>query len=240
MYKEQKISMVIPCHNEEEGVSQLIPLLNDVPIVDEIVIVDNNCTDRTAEIAADLGARVVRETIPGYGAAHRAGITAAAGDIIVTMDGDCTYPVESISRLVKTLIDGGFDFITCRRMPDRWRNFNGLLRLIGNVVLTATTKILFFRKIMDSQSGMWVFKKSVFSRIESISDGMGFSEEIKLRAFIRDDVKSLELPILYFDRVGMSALNLWHDGFTNWIFLFQLRFKGITRWERRHVVSKDA
>jgi len=232
MIEGKKISMVIPCHNEQEGVAQLIPLIRETGVVDEIVIVDNNCTDRTAEIAAGLGARVVRETVPGYGAAHRAGIKAAAGEIVVTMDGDCTYPTESILRLVRHLVSRDLDFITCRRMPDRWRNLNGLLRLIGNVVLTATTKILFFRKIMDSQSGMWVFRREIFPKIEPISDGMGFSEEIKLRAFIRPDVKADEQPILYFDRVGKSALNLWHDGFTNWFFLFQLRFKGILKWER--------
>jgi len=237
MMEGKKISMVIPCHNEEEGVSQLIPLLDETGVVDEIVIVDNNCTDRTAEVAEKLGARVVKESIPGYGAAHRAGIKAAEGEIIITMDGDCTYPTESLVRLVRHLSANDLDFITCRRMPDRWRNLNGLLRLIGNVVLTATTKILFFRQIMDSQSGMWVFRKEIFPKIEPISDGMGFSEEIKLRAFIRDDVKADEQPILYFDRVGMSALNLWHDGFTNWVFLFQLRFKGITRWERKDVAS---
>ncbi len=230
--------MVIPCHNEEEGVAHLLKIIPE--LVDEVVIVDNNCTDDTAQVAREGGARVVKETIPGYGAAHRAGIKAAEGDIIVTMDGDVTYPCESIQRVVDNLITQDLEFITCRRMPDRWRNLNGLLRLIGNVVLTATTKILFFRNILDSQSGMWVFYKSVFPKIEPISDGMGFSEEIKLRAFIREDVKAAEVPILYFDRVGDSALNLWHDGFTNWIFLFQLRFKGITKWERKDVVGKDA
>ena len=235
MYKDKKISMVIPCHNEEEGIKHLLKIIPE--IVDEVVVVDNNCTDNTARVAREGGARVVTETIPGYGAAHRAGINAAAGDIIVTMDGDVTYPCESIKRIVDNLITRGLDFISCRRMPDRWRDLNGLLRLIGNIVLTATTKILFFRNILDSQSGMWVFYKSVFPQIEPISDGMGFSEEIKLRAFIREDVKAAEVPILYFDRVGESALNLWHDGFTNWIFLFQLRFKGITRWERKDTIS---
>ena len=237
MYKDKKISMVIPCHNEEDGIKHLLKIIPE--IVDEVVVIDNNCTDNTAQVAQAGGARVIIETIPGYGAAHRAGIKAAEGDIIVTMDGDVTYPCESIKRLVDNLITRDLDFISCRRMPDRWRNLNGLLRLIGNIVLTATTKILFFKNILDSQSGMWVFYKNIFPRIEPISDGMGFSEEIKLRAFIRDDVKAAEVPILYFDRVGESALNLWHDGFTNWFFLFKLRFKGITRWERKDAVSES-
>ncbi|MFH1038928.1 MAG: glycosyltransferase family 2 protein [PVC group bacterium] len=238
MYREKKISMVIPCHNEEEGIKQLLKMIPE--IVDEVVVVDNNCTDNTARAAKAGGARVVAETIPGYGAAHRAGIKAAAGDIIVTMDGDVTYPCESIKRVVDNLISRNLDFISCRRMPDRWRDLNGLLRLIGNIVLTATTKILFFKNILDSQSGMWVFYKKIFPEIEPISDGMGFSEEIKLRAFIRDDIRAAEVPILYFDRVGESALNLWKDGFTNWFFLFQLRFKGIKKWKRKDVAGEGA
>ncbi len=215
--------MVVPCYNEEEGIGALLKMVPK--LVDEVVVVDNNSTDRTAEVAKSLGARVVPEKVPGYGAAHRAGIKAALGEIIVTMDGDATYPTESIPRVLDNLIDGNLDFISCRRMPDRWRDLNGLLRLIGNIILTASVKILFFKNILDSQSGMWVFKKAIFGRIEPLSNGMAFSEELKIRAFTDPAVKAAEVPILYFDRLGGSKLNLWNDGFTNLHYLFTLRFK---------------
>ena len=86
------LSVVIPCYNEEDGIREVI---GRMPAgVDEIVVVDNNCTDRTAELATALGARVVHEKTPGYGAAYKAGMAAARSDLIITMDGDGAYPPD--------------------------------------------------------------------------------------------------------------------------------------------------
>jgi glycosyltransferase involved in cell wall biosynthesis len=63
MHRELKLSVVIPCYNEEDGVREVIGRMP--PQIDEIVVVDNNCTDRTAEVARSLGARVVAEPTPG-------------------------------------------------------------------------------------------------------------------------------------------------------------------------------
>src|SRR5207244_1104799 len=68
MYRDQRITVVIPCYNEEDGVRQVIGRLPRE--VDEVVVVDNNCTDGTAEVARSLGAVVVPERTPGYGAAY--------------------------------------------------------------------------------------------------------------------------------------------------------------------------
>ena len=70
------------------------------PLVDEIVVVNNASTDRTEEVALALGAKVVREENKGYGNAYKAGLAAAGGDIIVTMDGDGTYPPDAIQLLL--------------------------------------------------------------------------------------------------------------------------------------------
>ena len=94
MYRDLTISVVIPCYNEEEGIQHVIRSLP--PSVDEVVVVDNNSTDRTAEVSAALGARVVPEKRKGYGAAYKAGLPAATKDVTVTMDGDGTYPSEQI------------------------------------------------------------------------------------------------------------------------------------------------
>ncbi|MBI5169003.1 MAG: glycosyltransferase, partial [Candidatus Eisenbacteria bacterium] len=69
MRQNLKLSVVIPCYNEEDGVREVISRMP--ASVDEIVVVDNNCTDRTAEVATSLGARVVAEKVPGYGAAYK-------------------------------------------------------------------------------------------------------------------------------------------------------------------------
>ena len=74
MHRDLTISVVIPCYNEEEGVRRVIESLPKS--VDEVVVVDNNCTDRTAEVAASLGAKVVVQPRRGYGAAYQAGLPA--------------------------------------------------------------------------------------------------------------------------------------------------------------------
>ena len=94
MRQNLKLSLVIPCYNEEDGVREVIGRCPKE--LDEIVVVDNNCTDRTAEVARSLGAVVVSEKRPGYGAAYKAGLRAATGDVIITLDGDGTYPPEAI------------------------------------------------------------------------------------------------------------------------------------------------
>lgn len=222
MHKGHTISVVIPCYNEEEGVRVTLADMPD--IVDEIVVVDNNCTDRTAVTAAGMGAKVVTETKPGYGAAYKAGFAAATGDIIVTMDGDATYPRGFIPVLVDVLVDEGLDFITCDRTGHKSEEANSLLRVFGNFVLNMVMFALFFVWLKDSQSGMWVFRRSILPRLQLTSDGMALSEEIKVEAFRQRSVKACELPIYYRERVGDSKLDLWRDGFGNLAFLFKKRF----------------
>jgi len=88
MYRGKRISVVIPCHNEEAGVAAVLAQMPSM--VDEVVVVDNASTDRTAEVARGAGARVVFEARKGYGRAYKTGFAAARGDVIVTMDGDGT------------------------------------------------------------------------------------------------------------------------------------------------------
>ncbi|MGN6756458.1 MAG: glycosyltransferase family 2 protein, partial [Thermomicrobiales bacterium] len=110
MYKELTISVVIPCFNEEEGIAHV---LRGMPAyVDEVIVVDNNSTDGTGDVARSLGAKVIHECRKGYGSAYQAGLPHAAGDIIATVDGDGTYPSGAIAHPVDELLAGGLDFIS--------------------------------------------------------------------------------------------------------------------------------
>ncbi len=220
MYKDQKISLVLPCYNEEEGLQCVLP---DIPpVIDEVVVVDNNCTDDTVQVATKLGARVVPESRPGYGAAYKAGFRSAQGDIIVTMDADGMYLIEPIYRLLKLLDEENYDFITCRRIPDRRRTFSSMLRYTGDVVINHAMWLTLGINLFDSQSGMWVFRKNILEKIQPTSDGMALSEELKILAFLHPEIKAAEIPVLYRDvRVGESKLNVWGDGINNLIFVFK-------------------
>jgi len=221
VYKGQRISVVIPCHNEEDGVRVV---LSDMPaMVDEVVIVDNNCTDKTAEVARSLGAVVVSEQRKGYGAAYKAGMRRASGDIIITMDGDGTYPRSFIPVILEIMLEENWDFITCDRTGHKSAGSGTFLRVLGNFILNWTMFFLFLVRLRDSQSGMWIFKRSLLPRFTIVSDGMAFSEELKIEAFTRRDLRCTELPIYYRARVGESKLNMWKDGFANLFFLFKKR-----------------
>ena len=212
----------MPCYNEERGLPEVY---RDLPaIVDEVIVADNNSTDRTAEIARQFGAIVVTETKQGYGAAYKTGLRRATGDIIVTMDGDGTYPRNFIPILLDVMIDEGFDFITCDRTGHKDKPSNWL-RVFGNDVLNLFIWLLFWFRVRDSQSGMWVFRRWVLSHLNLTSDGMAFSEEIKLEAMSKKAlIRSNELPIYYKERHGVSKLRIWRDGFYNLFFLFRKRF----------------
>jgi glycosyltransferase involved in cell wall biosynthesis len=222
MHRDLKISVVIPCYNEEEGVALVINQLPDC--VDEIVVVDNNSTDRTAEVAESLGARVVKETRKGYGAAYKAGLPAVTGDVTITMDGDGTYPAEQIEELVEHLADNGLDFISASRFPLKNPEAMNSSNKLGNMVLTIGMLLLYGRAIKDSQSGMWVYRSSVYPKLNVTSDGMPFSEEIKIEAIRHRDVRFGEYHVNYHPRVGEVKLEKWRDGFRNLWFLVWKRF----------------
>ena len=221
MHRNLTISVVIPCYNEEHGVREVLGRMPKA--VDEFVVVDNNCTDRTAEVARSMGAVVVAEKTPGYGAAYKAGLRAATRDIVVTLDGDGTYPPEEIPRLVDELVDRGWDFLSASRFPLVNPRAMHLTNRLGNGVLTVAAAVLFFKPIRDSQSGMWVFRRSGLEKMKLTSDGMAFSEEIKLEA-LRRGARFGEGHVPYGERVGEVKLQKWRDGYENLMFLVRKRF----------------
>lgn len=222
MYRDRKISVVIPCFNEEEGIALVIDSLPES--VDEIIVVDNNSTDRTAEVARERGARIVFEERKGYGAAYKAGLPAVTGDITVTMDGDGTYPVEQIEECIDHLIDNGFDFVNASRFPLKDPEAMNFSNRIGNNILTLGTLVLFMKGIRDSQSGMWIYRSEIYPKLQLKSDGMPLSEEIKINAIRHPDIRFDEYHVNYHPRVGEVKLNKWKDGFENLVYLVKLRF----------------
>ena len=223
MYRGMKISVVIPCYNEEGGIARVIPSLP--ASIDEIIIVDNNSTDRTAEVARSLGATVIFERKKGYGSAYKAGLSAVTGDITVTMDGDGTYPADQIEECVGYLLDRNLGFVSASRFPLEDPGAMNFSNKAGNAILTLTALVLFMKAIKDSQSGMWVFRSSLYPALAPKSDGMPFSEEIKIKAILHPRVAFAEYHIRYHPRIGEVKLEKWRDGMRNLWYLVKLRCK---------------
>jgi hypothetical protein len=222
LYKNLKITVVIPCLNEEQGIEQVLRLMPN--LVDEVIVVDNASTDRTPEVAKNLGAIVIREDVRGYGRSYKKGFSMATGDIIVTLDGDHSYPPDAISYLIEAFLHLEADFLNASRFPVRDRRAMSLKHKFGNLILSLAMSLLFFRWVRDSQSGMWVLRRSILKDMKLESDGMAFSEEIKIEALLHPTARFEEISIMYTSRLGEIKLNPWRDGFQNLFFLLKKRF----------------
>ena len=222
MYKEQKITVIMPCLNEEQGVEQILMRMPD--FVDQVIVVDNGSTDRTSEVAARYGAQVIREDARGYGRSYKTGFAAATGDIIITLDGDHSYPPDAISYLLEAFLHLKVDFLNASRFPVRDGTAMSWKHWFGNLVLSLAMSILYFRWVRDSQSGMWVFQRLALDKMKLRSDGMAFSEEIKIEAIRNRAIGFREIFINYSNRLGEKKLQPWRDGIRNIAFLFRKRF----------------
>lgn len=222
MYKSQKITVIIPCLNEEQGIERVLTVMPD--FVDQVIVVDNGSTDRTSEVARSLGAEVIREPVRGYGRSYKRGFGCATGDVVVTLDGDHSYPPDAISYLLEAFLHLGADFLNASRFPVREAGAMSLKHKFGNWVLSLAMSLLFFRWVRDSQSGMWVLRRSIIADMKLESDGMAFSEEIKIEALKNPRVRFVEISIQYSSRLGEIKLNPWRDGLHNLWFLVRKRF----------------
>ncbi len=222
MYKDKRITVIIPCLDEEEGIHQVLERIPS--LVDEVIVVDNGSTDRTGEVARSLGAQVVREDVRGYGRAYKRGFSHATGDIIITLDGDHSYPVDALSYLLEAFHHLDADFLSASRFPVQDSQAMSFKHKFGNWVLSLATSLLFLRWVRDSQSGMWVFSRHILPLMKLESDGMAFSEEIKVEAIRNSRIRFREIIINYSSRVGEKKLQPWRDGIGNLLFLLKKRF----------------
>jgi len=223
MYKGQSITIIIPCLNEEHGIEKILRSMPD--FVDETIVVDNNSTDRTAEVARSLGAKVIREEVRGYGRSYKRGFSNATGDLIITLDGDHSYPVDALSYLIEAFLHLDVDFLNASRFPVRNAKAMSVKHKFGNLLLSLAMSLLYFRWVRDSQSGMWVLRRSIINSMQLEADGMAFSEEIKIEALKNSRIRFGEIYIQYSSRLGEIKLNPWRDGFYNLFFLVKKRFK---------------
>jgi glycosyltransferase involved in cell wall biosynthesis len=172
--------VVIPCLNEEQGIEQVLTRMPD--FVDQVIVVDNGSTDATGLVAQRFGATVIREDVRGYGRSYKRGFSEATSDVIVTLDGDHSYPPDAISYLLEAFLHLEADFLNASRFPVRDRRAMSFKHKFGNLVLSIAMSLLYFRWVRDSQSGMWVFRRSILKQMKLESDSMAFSEEIKIEA----------------------------------------------------------
>lgn len=209
MYNGKKISAVIPCYNEEEGITEL---LKDKPVfMDEVIVVDNNSNDRTSDAAAKYGARIVYLKKRGYGLAYQAGLPESSGDIVVMLDGDNSHSITDAEKLLIYMEKENCDFISGCRFPLENKGDMPIIKRMSNYFISWLAKVILRVNLADSQSGMCVFKRALLPEIMPQNRGMGFSQELKLNAWLNPRIKSCEMRIKYRKRVGRVKFRAIRD-----------------------------
>jgi glycosyltransferase involved in cell wall biosynthesis len=220
MYRSKTISVAMPCYNEEEGLEKI--LQSKPQFIDQVVVVDNNSFDNTVNVAKKYGATVVHETRKGYGYAYLAGLLKVTGDIIALLDGDDSYPIAEIERLLLHMENEHCDFVSGRRYPLVNKKVQPRINKFANHIVSWLIRLFFRIPVKDSQSGMMVFKRSLLDKIKIYNTGMGFSQEIKIRAFTRSDLRCGEVHISYRARAGKVKFKKLEDSLKNLYSLFYL------------------
>jgi glycosyltransferase involved in cell wall biosynthesis len=207
----EPVSVVIPAFNEASGIGQsvreVLGTLRATGREFELLVVDDGSADRTGEIAASEGAKVV--TLPenqGYGAALKAGIRRARHEVIVITDADGTYPASAIPRLLAEM--GAYDMVVGARIGENVAI--PMLRRPAKWLLGRLASYLAGRHIPDLNSGMRAMRKELVTRFEHLlPSGFSFTTTITLAALCSGSLVRYQ-PIDYLERIGKSKIRPTH------------------------------
>jgi len=234
------LSIVVPAHNEERAIGPILDrilaqsgeirrTIADIQQI-EVIVVNDGSSDRTAEIASSYPGvtLVTHERNQGYGAALKTGMRAATGDLIGFLDADGTYPPEALPTLVHELLDRKADIVTGSRMAGT-KTGMPWLRWLGNKIFAGLVSLVGRRRIGDSASGMRVLRRDALARLGLLPDGMNFIVAMSTQA-IHENLRTIEVPIAYDERVGESKLRVIQDGlaFTSTIFRISILYDPLT------------
>jgi hypothetical protein len=217
------ISVVMPTMNEEEGIGECIRrakrALAEVGVPGEIIISDDS-TDRTPEIARDLGAIVVNPDGKGYGYAYRYAFEQARGEYLVMGDADTTYDFEQIPRLLEPVRQGEADMVMGSRLEGEIRegSMPTLHQYVGNPLLTKFLNVFYGAGVSDAHSGFRVFSREALDTMDLKTTGMEFASEMIMEAGARD-LEIRETPIVYHEREGEETLDSFSDGWRHVRFM---------------------
>lgn len=217
------VTVLIPCFNEEKGIAKVIEALPIGGLIKEgfkveILVVDNNCTDKTGLIAQKNGARVVKEAKQGKGYALQKGFQEASGEIIVTIDGDNTYPAQEVTKLVEAKRD--CDLVIGSRFDPVWKlaRLNrpkqlALPRTLANKIGALIGSLILGSMVTDVTTGMRAFGKQLLTEIPAIkAHGLDFEAEFSARV-ISKGFRYKEVRIGTNQREGQSSLRYFQDAF---------------------------
>ena len=209
MWNSRTVSIVLPAYNEEKYIRPAVEDFFVDGIVDEVIVVDNNSRDRTAQEAAATRARVVRESAQGYGHALRRGLREATGDLVIMAEPDGTFVGRDVLKLLAYADD--FEMVCgTRTTPELiWRQANmGWFLRWGNWIVAKMIQVLYGGpSLTDCGCTLRLTRKEALVRIQSdlTVGGSHFLPEMVIAALKRG-LRVIEVPVNYRGRIGESKI----------------------------------
>ena len=215
------ISVAMITMNEERAIGKVLDdLARELEGHDaEIVVVDSS-RDETPRIAAAKGARVIRQFPPqGYGRAMDRALRESAGDVIVTLDCDDTYPADQVVPLANMVLRGECDLVNASRLGRRPTSMP-LANYLANRLFAAVSSLVSGRYVTDVHSGMRAYRRTMLEKLSFDPSGPALPVELLLKPIVKG-YRVREVFIEYRDRIGVSTLQRFSS--TVWTFRRILR-----------------
>jgi len=219
------LSVVMPTLNEEEGIGECIQrvknAIEELGVSAEIILSDSS-SDRTPEIAREMGAIVYEPDQRGYGYAYQYAFARARGEYIVMGDADTTYDFEEIPRLLDHLQEENADIVMGSRLAGEIKPgaMPPLHQYVGNPLLTTFLNAFYDAGVSDAHSGFRIFTRDALEEMALETTGMEFASEMIMDAGAKD-LDIVETPIVYHEREGEETLDSFRDGWRHVRFMLQ-------------------
>jgi glycosyltransferase involved in cell wall biosynthesis len=222
-----RVSFLIPAYNEDRTIGEVLARIDALDLEKQVVVVDDGSSDDTAAIARASGATVISQANTGKGAAIRAAIAAADGDIAVIQDADMEYDPAEVPELIEPIVRGWADVVFGSRLrggkPQRAHLF---WHLVGNRFLSLLTNVLYNTTLSDMETGYKAFRLDVLRSLELTEDRFGIEPEITAKVCKRR-LRIYELPISYYGRSREEGKKItWRDGLRAVWVLARVRVSG--------------
>ncbi len=226
-----KLSIIIPCFNEEKTIREIIQLIHNVRNLNkEVIVVDDFSTDGTREILrkelhSKVSKIVYHEKNHGKGASIRTGIKHVTGDIVIIQDADLEYDPFEYSKVIKPIIDGKADVVYGSRFQGG--DGNRVLYFwhsIGNKFLTILSNMFTNLNLTDMETCYKAFKKEILDNVQINEDRFGFEPEITAKV-AKLNCRIYEVGISYYGRTYEEGKKInWKDGFRAIYCIFRYNF----------------
>jgi glycosyltransferase involved in cell wall biosynthesis len=214
-----RVSFLVPAYNEAATIETVLDAVEELPLDRQIVVVDDGSTDDTGLIVERWaigreGVVLLRQPNRGKGAAIRAAIPHADGEVVVIQDADLEYDPADVPALIEPILRGAADVVYGSRLrggkPQRAYMF---WHLVGNRMLTLLTNVLFNTTLSDMETGYKAFRTEVLRSLQLTQDDFAIEPEITGEV-CRRKLRIYELPISYYGRTYAEGKKItWRDGF---------------------------